>query len=117
MVKDVLCKGLEDSDIQQDLLGNTKQDMTLDEVITFVAAKEEGKRSQCDLHSDNTHSIKVTPKTQSLKGQCYNCGEERHSKRSACPALNTTCTWCLRPNHRESVCRSKKREEEASSKG
>ncbi len=39
MVKDVLCRGLEDSDIQTDLLGDKNQDMTLEQVLRFVEAK------------------------------------------------------------------------------
>ena len=40
MVKDVLCRGLEDGDIQMDLLGDKNQDMTLEQVLGFVEAKE-----------------------------------------------------------------------------
>ena len=42
-VKDQICKGLADLDIQQDLLGDANQQMTLEEVIKFVEAKEAGK--------------------------------------------------------------------------
>lgn len=45
MVKNVLCRGLEDSEIQMDLLGGKSQDMKLERVLRFVEAKESGKRS------------------------------------------------------------------------
>ena len=47
MVKDVLCRGLEDNEIQKDLLGDKNQDMSLEEALGFVEAKEAGKRSCC----------------------------------------------------------------------
>ena len=45
ILRDVLCRGIIDPEIQLDLLGNTNQDMSLAEVFHFVEAKESGKRS------------------------------------------------------------------------
>ena len=45
IMRDVLSRELADSDIQMDLLGDNKQDMTLEEVFQFVEAKEAGRRS------------------------------------------------------------------------
>ena len=45
MIKDVLWRGLEDSEVQMGLLGNRNQDMTLEQVLGFFEAKEAGKRS------------------------------------------------------------------------
>lgn len=55
MIKDVLCRGLDDSEIQMDLLGNRDQDMTLEQVLSFVEAKQSGKRSAARLLI--THTI------------------------------------------------------------
>lgn len=49
MIKDVLCRGLEESEIQMDLLGNRNQDMILEQVFGFVETKEAGKRSAFHL--------------------------------------------------------------------
>ena len=49
MVKDVLSRGLEDNEIQMDLLGDKNQDMSLEEVLGFIEAKEAGKRSASRL--------------------------------------------------------------------
>ena len=43
VIKDVLCRGLEDSEIQMDLLGDKNQDMTLEQVFGFVETKEVGR--------------------------------------------------------------------------
>ena len=45
ILRDVLCRGLEDSEIQLELLGYKNQDMTLEQILRFVEAKEAGKRS------------------------------------------------------------------------
>ena len=45
ILRDVPTRGLADSEIQLDLLGDKNQDMTREEVLQFVAAKESGKRS------------------------------------------------------------------------
>ena len=49
IIKDVLCRGLGDTEIQMDLLGDKNQDMTLEQVLRFVKAKEAGKRSASRL--------------------------------------------------------------------
>ena len=45
MIRDVVTRGLADNDIQLDLLGDQNQNMTSEEVIKFIEAKESGKRS------------------------------------------------------------------------
>ena len=49
IVREVITRGLADSEIQLDLLGDRSQDMTLEEVLKFVEAKEAGKRSASRL--------------------------------------------------------------------
>ena len=44
ILRDVLCRGLEDAEIQMSLLGDKNQDMMLEQVLKFVEAKEAGKR-------------------------------------------------------------------------
>ena len=45
VLRDVVTRGLADEEIQLDLLGERNQDMSLEEVLQFVEAKESGKRS------------------------------------------------------------------------
>ena len=79
MVKDVLCRGLEDSEIQIDLLGDKNQDMTLKQVFRFVEAKEAGKRSASYL---------LLPQaTDAVAGRSY--------RKQKTPAKDQeTCTYC-----------------------
>ncbi len=49
ILRDILCRGLADNEIQMDLLSDSNQDMTLEQVLRFVEAKEAGKRSAAHL--------------------------------------------------------------------
>ena len=121
MVKDVLCRGLEDSEIQMDLLGDKNQDMTLEQVLKFVEAKEAGKRSASRLllpqatdavaGSSYRKQKKVPPKDQET---CTYCGTRGHGRnpptrvrRKECPAFGTKCNYCDKDHHFEKMCRSK----------
>ena len=69
IVRDLITRGLADSEIQLDLLGDRNQDMTLEEVLKFVKAKEAGKRSasrlfkpkESTLHEANTAKTSKKP--------------------------------------------------------
>ena len=60
VLRDVLTRSLADSEIQLDLLGDRNQDMSLEEVFQFIAAKDKrsaGCRSQSQgVHVDAAHS-------------------------------------------------------------
>ena len=43
MIKDRIVRGLSDLDIQQDVMAHEKQDITLEETLKLVEAKDEGK--------------------------------------------------------------------------
>ena len=45
ILQDVLCQGLEDSEIQLELLGVNNQDKTLEQILRFVEAKD-----SCSCH-------------------------------------------------------------------
>ena len=125
MIRDSLIMGLADEDIRLDILGQVDQEMSLDKIISFVEAKESGKRSAGRLNH-NPISSPVTINAASsyrqmerrrLTGQirpperkCGYCGKEGHStrkqdRRNNCPAYGHVCTNCKIPHHFESVCR------------
>ena len=54
VLRDVLSRGLDDGEIQLDLLGYKNQEMTLEEVFQFVEANESGKRSASRLLDTHT---------------------------------------------------------------
>ncbi len=122
MVKDVLCRGLEDSDIQMDLLGNKNKDMTLEQVLRFFKAKESGKRSasrllvpqSTDAVAGGSSYRKLKRASSKDQGTCTYCGTRGHRRhqptrvrRKECPAYGTTCSSCNKDHHFESVCKNK----------
>ena len=126
ILRDVLCRGLDDPEIQMDLLGNKNQDMTLEPVLRFVEAKEAGKRLASRLslprttdavtESSNRHQKITAAKGPPPKDQevCTYCGSKGHGKsaptriqRKDCPAFGTVCGHCSRDHHFRKMCRSR----------
>lgn len=126
IVRDVITRGLADSEIQLDLLGDRNQDMTLEEVLKFVEAKEAGKRSASRLfetqgidasRSQYRQNKQETAKSRKDEGKddpCNYCGKRGHGKsappkarKTNCPAYGKRCDHCNRPNHFATVCRGK----------
>ena len=126
IVRDVLSRGLADSDIQLELLGHTEQDMTLEAVVGFIESKESGKRSAMKLsqaqgiqavNSTYKQSKKTTvrkpdthpPSMCSYCGKPGHAGEPARTRQKICPAYGHCCTTCGKLNHLEVVCRSRNR--------
>ena len=135
ILRDVLCRGLDDPEIQLDLLGDKNQAMNLEQVLKFVEAKEAGKRSASRLlvppsadalasssyrrqRSDTLKERHRDHPTQ-IDGRdqhevCGYCGKKGHGKNASprvrkqeCPAYDQACRRCGRNHHFENVCRSK----------
>ena len=134
IVRDTLIRGVADPDIQLDLLSHKKQDMSLEDMLQFVEAKEAkeaGKRLASrllDTHTTDATSDMVNTTSSSYqrnkrlsvkvdqKGLCTYCGKAGHGERSLarfrktdCPAYGHKCQLCSKDHHFESVCRSKDR--------
>ena len=122
IIRDVLCRGINDNDIQLDLLSDKNQNMNLEEVIQFVEAKESGKRSASRLiDSHNTvaasssyRKSKQPDSKPQARDPCGYCGKRGHgrnaparTRKQECPAYGQQCEHCNRYHHFESVCRSK----------
>lgn len=122
IMRDVLSRGLGDPEIQMDIFGDKKQEMTLEEeVFQFVEAKEAGKRYASRL-LDST-SIEAVSSYRKTKQQTPNkgdpellsyCGKRGHGKQSTarvrrtqCPAYGHRCEHCKREHHFETVRRSR----------
>ena len=134
MLRDILIRGIADLEIQAALLGDRNQDMTLQEVLQFVEAKEAGKQSTALIISSQStaaatkstyqkhkrHSTQTTGPSQrqanrvNIDAKCGYCGRTGHGKSSppsirskVCPAFNITCENCGRKGHLTDMCRSK----------
>ena len=134
ILRDVLVRGLADTEIQLQLLGDKNQDMKLEEMFKFVESKESGKRSVDKLtqalganamRNSSYSKIKSdklrNPATQDPTDHrrhntdevCSYCGKKGHGKKAtltirktACPAYATKCTKCGKNNHYTSLCLS-----------
>ena len=130
MIRDALIIGLDDDDIRLDVLAHIKPDkteLTLEETLALIDAKETGKRSVSRLLGSTTSAAatqssyrkqrkqntrpRPPPQTQSQRRPtCDYCGETGHSSTrqeriSKCPAYNEKCDGCGGPHHRLCVCR------------
>ena len=126
-IKDQICAGLSDSEIQKDVLALRNQHPTLEELICYIEDKEAGKRSQSALSTPGNIS-KISeyrksktksfskhtnePEPQAMKGEICNwCAETGHGQRATaevrrknCRAWNATCNYCGRAGHLTKAC-------------
>ena len=117
IILDNLIRGMSDQEIMSDLLGDSKTDRTLDETVTFIAQKEQGKATQSSV--GNYASVKGTdvPRTKlkteenSSSQLCWACGGKSHGPRNDratrikyCPAWTFTCQKCPSKGHYTSCC-------------
>ena len=127
MMRDVLVQGVADEDIQLELFSHSKQDMSLEEIYTFVDAKEIGKQSASHFHSSQSASVaaaaassyrkqlKQPSQDQKDKSKtCSYCGEKGHGenalakhRKQLCPAFNHECKHCSIKHHSDAMCRTK----------
>ena len=126
IVRDTLIRGMNDPDVQIDLLGSEKQQKSLEEVFCFVEAKECGKRSASQLQEHpsvtaaatssyrrDKKSARLPPRPEPETPLCSYCGKPGHGRKApprvrqqACPAYGHTCCLCGHSHHLDSMCRS-----------
>ena len=113
IIKDNLVRGIADPEILSDLLGDPKTDRTLDETVSFITQKEQGKVTRSavgDCTAAIGHPTKnVKSFTEGAK--CWACGKTRHGPRNdrntrskLCPAWTSTCARCSVKGHYTSSC-------------
>ena len=89
VLRDVLAKGIANSEIQLDLLGSNNQDMSLEEVFKFVESKEAGKRSASRLL--DSHTVESTSSSY------------RKSKQTTQKHNQEPCSYCCKKGHGRSA--------------
>ena len=115
IIKDNLIRGIADPEILADLLGDPKTDRSLDETVSFIAQKEQGKSTR-SVVGDSAGAIHGTtqsqaPRTPASKSPCWACGGSAHSQRNDrnarskhCPAWSFTCSKCSVKGHYAANC-------------
>ena len=127
ILRDIITRNIADNDIQLELLGSENQNMSLEEVVRFIEAKESGKRSATHLlatqaaNAARSSSYKkekkaVTSAPSHNHDSCTYCGRQGHGKQApssirkkSCTAFGHICGHCGKNNHLEIVCRSRAR--------
>ena len=128
VLKDVLARGIADQEIQLDLLSDSNQDRSLEEMFKFVEIKETGKMSASHINNpalshtipnnvNATSTYRQNKRQQPQKAKeliCSYCGKSGHGtnalatqRKSVCPAFGHKCGACDKLHHFEQVCRSK----------
>ena len=129
MVRDALIRGIADEDIRLEIVGQPKQDMTLDEVVQMAEARESGRRSAGQLLAGTSPTVSASAASsyrrnnsskpvvfkppvnkEGPSAHCRYCGQSGHSssfqvRQKKCPAFNHTCSKCNIRHHYESRCR------------
>ena len=123
-IRDQFIRGLNNSNIQTDILSKANQLKTLVDTVNHAKAIESALRDQSQIEhskkgSDHVYGAKEKGKkfqykqksTQFEKFQqsnkCIGCGDNTHSNRERekkCPAWGHQCSNCGRENHYEKVC-------------
>ena len=125
MVRDALIRGLNDEEIRLDILGESRQDMSLEDALSYAEAKESGKRSASRLLIEDSPVVTTAAtssyrrserqrydpdETRSSTSACGYCGRSGHSsnrqeRMKKCPAFDKKCTKCGMAHHFANVCR------------
>ncbi|VDH97838.1 Hypothetical predicted protein [Mytilus galloprovincialis] len=97
-----------------DLLGDSKTDRTLEETVSFIAQKEQGKVTRSAV-GDSASAMSATCNTQkrpqAAGAKCWACGGPAHGQRNDrkarsryCEAWTFTCSKCTVKGHYTKSC-------------
>ena len=107
VIMDQLIRGINDKEILSDLLGEVQTDMTLQQVVDYIARKEQAKSEQGTVSCEQTNAAQQTPVRSST---CWACLGHSHgpntirTRKEKCPAWETTCVRCSSKGHYSSAC-------------
>ena len=102
-VADQLCIGLADADIQEDLLKDTNQSMTVEETIRFVEVRAAGKRSAVTITTPTSINSLDNSLEDADHGEAINSAYRRQQRQ---PNPVTSRATPTRPNRPSSINRT-----------
>ena len=114
IIKDNLIRGIADPEIMSDLLGDPKTDRTLEETVSFIDQKEQGKVTK-NAVGDSVGAMCAT-RTNSKQSpapgrKCWACGGSAHGQKNDrkarsryCEAWTFTCGKCTIKGHFTKNC-------------
>ena len=107
VILDQLVRGINDKEILADLLGETKTDMPLQDVVEYIARKEQAKTEQSTVSCEQTNSVQQSP---GKSFSCWACQGKSHgpntirTRQEKCPAWSSTCDKCKGKGHYSAAC-------------
>ena len=117
LIRDTITRGIYDDDIRLNLLSDQNQDMSLEEAILYIEAKESGKKSANRLADTIMSSSAATSRYKKNKQsshltKCGYCGKANHGtsykeRQRSCPAFRHSCGSCGIVGHFDLMCRRK----------
>ena len=104
VIQDQLIRGIADQDILADLLGDEKSDRSLDQIIEYIARKEQAKLEQGVVTTGSNAAVEQK-KEDRLCRQCLGKDHGSRAKRiRECPAKEATCGKCNTKGHYTKAC-------------
>ena len=80
MVRDALIRGLDDEEIRLDILGESRQDLSLGDTLSYVEAKESGKRSASHLIGDSSINAAAVVSSYKRQGKVEHRATQRKAR-------------------------------------
>ena len=106
VIQDQLVRGIADQEILADLLGDEKTDRTTEEIVEYIARKEQAKSERGTVAGENITAGLANRKQGSKP--CRGCDGPDHGGRSQrlteCPARDVTCERCMIRGHYTKKC-------------
>ena len=103
IIRDALIRGLSDEDIKLEILGQDRQNITLDETLKMIEAKESGKRSAGMLSNPSANAATSNSKESSYATSSYRKVNKSRYQPPSKPINHNknqlTCSHCGRKGH------------------
>ena len=122
IIRDNLVRGIADPEITNDILQDSRPNMTLTQIVDLVSQKEQGKSAMAAI-GDRTSAMSqynpqknrppkpYQPRTSNSPDKCWACGDPSHgatndknTRAKLCRAWPTTCTKCNIKGHYTTCC-------------
>ena len=113
VILDQLIRGIGDKEILADLLGDTKTDRSLAEVVAFIARKEQAKLEQGTVSFESANAVRQVPASPTSGGAtspCWACLQPSHgpntfkTRQDKFPGWKVTCDKCSTKGHLTKAC-------------
>ena len=105
VIQDQLIRGLADQEILAELLGDEKTDRTLDQIVGFIARKEQAKQEQGVVTTGSSNAAVHQPNGNRSCRQCLGKDHGSRAQRlKECPAKEVTCDRCNVKGHFSKAC-------------